>query len=97
MFKKLIALSLLLSTFTWAAPSPETVLTGNCLSSYQKKYKTFKKHKAFVYAREEKTGKSRCQWQSGSSNPEAAKKSVIDACAKHQLNAECIIVETFKR
>ena len=93
MFKKFSVLLLCLPILSWAAPSPETVLTDKCLSAYQKKYKNKKTHKAFIYAREEDTGKNRCQWSYGNADVETAKNNAIAACAKHQLNAECIVVD----
>ena len=93
MFKKFIALSILLPTFSWAAPSPETVLTDKCLNSYHTRYKNKKNHKAFIYAREEDTGKNRCQWQYGADSVDTAIDKAIQACAKYQLNAECIVVD----
>lgn len=94
MIKKLITLTLFLPLLSWAAPAPETVLTQKCLTSYQTKYKNSKSPKAFVYAREEKTGKNRCQWNYGSVDVETAKNKAVAACAKYQLNAECIVVDT---
>jgi len=93
MFKHLLLVSIFFPLISWAAPAPETVLTDKCLSAYQNKYKNRKVNKAFVYAREEDTGKNRCQWHYGADDVETAKDRALQACAKYQLNAECIFVD----
>lgn len=93
MLKKLVVFILLFPALSWAAPAPENILGKSCLTAYQTKYKKLKQHKAFVYVREEKTGKDRCQWHYGAKDVETAKKEAIKSCAKHQLNAECLVVD----
>ncbi|WP_299874547.1 ankyrin repeat domain-containing protein [uncultured Cocleimonas sp.] len=93
MLKKLIVLILLFPALSLAAPAPENIMAKHCLDAYQTKYKKLKKHKAFVYAREEETGKDRCQWHHGSKDVDTAKKEALKSCAKHQLNAECFVVD----
>ncbi len=93
MLKKLIVLILLFPALSWAAPAPENIMAKSCLDDYQTTYKTLKKHKAFVYSREEETGKDRCQWHYGGKDVETAKKEALKSCAKLQLNAECFVVD----
>jgi len=73
---------------------PEKVLTKNCLNDYLNSYKIQKDHKAFVYARENETGKDRCGWGYGYESVEEAKKGAMKQCTGFQLNAECIIIDT---
>ncbi len=93
MLKKLLVFIFLFPLLSGAAPAPESILNSTCLNYYQTKYKTLKQHKAFVYAREKDTGKDRCQWHYGADTVENAKKAALKACAKQQLNAECLIVD----
>jgi len=93
MTKKISYLLLLLPLLLQATVNPENVLAGSCLKDYQNAYQKLKTHKAFVYAREEKTGKDRCSWNYGSDTPENAKKSALKNCRKYQLNAECKVVD----
>jgi len=89
MSKKLNYLLLLLPLLLQATVNPENVLAASCLKDYQNAYQKLKIHKAFVYAREVKTGKDRCSWNYGSDTPENTKKSALKDCRKYQLNAEC--------
>ncbi len=93
MIKKPYLFLLLLPLISQANIKPENVISASCLKSYQKTYQTLKTHKAFSYARESKTGKDRCGWGYGYNNIEDAKKSAMKQCAKHHLNAECMIVD----
>ncbi|WP_165874669.1 ankyrin repeat domain-containing protein [Cocleimonas flava] len=93
MLNKLLVLILLFPALSWAVPAPERILNKSCLNAYQTQYKNLKQHKAFVYVREEKTGKDRCQWHYGAKDVETAKREAIKSCAKHQLNAECLVVD----
>jgi len=72
---------------------PESVLTKNCLNSYLNTYKSQTDHKAFVYARENDTGKDRCGWGYGYESVQEAKKGAMKQCTSFGLNAECIIVD----
>jgi hypothetical protein len=90
---KLFALTLLFSTIIWAEILPENIMAQNCLNSYKVAYKNQKLHKAFSYARETKTGKDRCGWSYGYNTVDEAKKSAMRYCTKHNLNAECHIVD----
>jgi ankyrin repeat protein len=93
MSKKFSYLLLLLPLLLQATVSPENVLADKCLKDYETIYKKQKKHKAFVYAREAKTGKDRCSWNYGSDTPENAKKRALQSCRKYQLNAECKVID----
>ncbi len=88
----MIKVILLLSTwalFIEASVIPEKILTKSCLKSYQTAYKTCKKHKAFVYARESDTGKDRCNWSCGYDNIDKAVESATKGCKSYLLNSEC--------
>ena len=86
----LVCVSVLLS----ANVLPKKVLTKNCLNDYLNTYTSQKDHKAFVYARESKTGKDRCGWGYGYESAKEAKKGAMKQCTGFQLNAECIIIDT---
>jgi ankyrin repeat protein len=90
---KLLALTLLFSSLTFAETLPENIMGISCLNSYKVAYKNHKSHKAFSYAREVKTGIDRCGWGYGSETIEEAKKLAMKQCTEHNLNAECHIVD----
>jgi len=93
MSRKLNYLLLLLPLLLQATVNPENVLTASCLKDYQNVYQKQKTHKAFSYAREEKTGKDRCGSFYGYDNVLDAKKSAMKYCSKYNLNAECKLID----
>jgi len=92
--KKVVLLASMFTALIWADMKPETVLTQNCLNNYKNTYLSHKNHKAFVYARENETGKDRCNWAYGYDNMEEAIDSAMKGCQSYVLNAECIVVDT---
>lgn len=93
MSKKLSYLLFLLPLFLQATVNPENILSTSCLKDYQNTYQKHQKHKAFSYAKEEKTGITRCGWGYGYDNVTDAKKGAMKQCTKHNLNAECKLVD----
>jgi len=73
---------------------PKNVLGSNCLQNYTNSYLSQKSHKAFVYAREKKTGKDRCNWSYGYNTIKEAVTSAMKGCQSVLLNAECTLVDT---
>ena len=92
--KKVVSLALMFTSLIWADMKPERVLTQNCLNNYKNTYLAHKDHKAFVYARENETGKDRCNWAYGYDNMEEAIDSAMKGCQSYVLNAECVVVDT---
>jgi len=93
MLKTFSYLFLLLPLLLLASVKPENVLSASCLKDYQNAYQKHKTHKAFSYASEEKTGKNRCGWGYGYDNLIDAKKTAMKQCTKHNLNAECKLID----
>ena len=93
MSKKLSYFLLLLPLLLQATVNPENVLSSSCLKDYQNAYQKHKSYKAFSYAMEEKTGITRCGWGYGYDNVTDAKKSAMKQCTKHNLNAECKLID----
>lgn len=85
---------LLLTLGLYANMSPQNVLTKNCLNSYKNSYLSQNEHKAFVYARERKTDKDRCNWGYGYVSTQEAIDSAMKGCQSELLNAECILIDT---
>ncbi|MCF6245532.1 MAG: hypothetical protein L3J43_10925 [Sulfurovum sp.] len=85
---------IVLSLWLHADMSPQHVLTKNCLNSYKSSYLSQADHKAFVYAREPKTDKNRCNWGYGYVSRQEAIDSAMKGCQSVMLNAECILVDT---
>lgn len=90
---KLLPLILLFPSLVFTEILPKNVMTSPCLNSYKETYKSHKTHKAFSYAREVKTGKDRCSWAYGLDSLKEAKKIAMKNCTKHNLNAECHIID----
>lgn len=84
---------LVLSLWLYADMLPENVLGKNCLKYYHT-YENQREHKAFVYAREEETGKDRCNWAYGYPTQEEAIDSAMKHCQSVMLNAECKLLYT---
>ena len=84
---------LVLSLWLHADMLPQNVLGKNCLKYYHS-YEGQAKHNAFVYAREEKTGKDRCNWAYGYATQEEAIDSAMKHCQSAILNAECKLLYT---
>jgi len=84
----------LATLFLQADMLPQNVLSKNCLESYQNSYLSQKDHKAFIYAREEETGKDKCNWGYGYATTEEAIDSAMKGCQSVLLNAECTLVDT---
>jgi len=86
-------LILLFPLLSYGTVNPENILSTACLKAYQNAYQKHKTHKAFSYAREEATGKNRCGWGYGYDDVIDAKKTAMKQCTKHNLNAECKLVD----
>jgi len=91
---KYLLLLLLLSSSAFAEIKPENVLARNCLDYYNNKYLNKKQHQAFVYAREAKTDKDRCNWANGYKTAQEAIDSAMKGCRSKVLNAECKLVSS---
>ena len=74
----------------------ETVMSGNCLASYQQKYHKLKDHKVFVYSRDNE-GNDTCSWNYKSSSIEKAKKSALKRCEKRikkeKMKSKCEVID----
>ncbi len=92
--KYLLLLLLLLSSSAFAEIKPENVLGRSCLDYYNNKYLNKKQHQAFVYAREAKTDKDRCNWANGYKTVQEAIDSAMKGCRSRVLNAECKLVSS---
>jgi len=87
-------LLILLSSSVFAELKPENVLARSCLDYYNNKYLNKKQHQAFVYAREAKTDKDRCNWANGYKTAQEAIDSAMKGCRSRVLNAECKLVSS---
>ncbi len=70
----------------------ETVMYGNCLNSYEKKYIKSSKNKAFAYAMQS-NGKSSCGWGNKYKTIEEARDAALKYCNKRKLNVECKVID----
>jgi len=82
--KKLLLLTLC-TLYLHADMLPQNVLAKNCLDSYKNSYLSQKEHKAFVYAREAKTDKDRCNWAYGYASAQEAIDSAMKDCQSVML------------
>lgn len=90
--KKILLVISLVSFTLYADILPKNVLGTSCLKGYHK-YDKYKNHKAFVYAREKKTDKERCNWSYGYSTIQEAIASAKKGCQSVILNAECRVID----
>ncbi len=91
---KYLLLLLLFSSSAFAEIKPENVLAKSCLDYYNNEYLNKKQHQAFVYAREAKTDKDRCNWANGYKTAQEAIDSAMKGCRSQVLNAECKLVSS---
>lgn len=97
----LLLVSILITSFSVNADDTvvsdvSTIMQGNCLSSFNKKYSAKKDHKAFAYVRDEK-GKQACNWWYGKSTAESAELAALKSCKKNRIKRriknECEIID----
>ncbi|RXK14072.1 hypothetical protein CP965_01075 [Halarcobacter mediterraneus] len=92
--KKILFIFLLFSNIIFANSNitPETIMYGNCLNSYEKKYMKKSNNKAFAYAMQT-NGKSSCGWGSRYKTIEEARQMALKYCSKRKLNVECKVID----